>query len=270
MPKNSKVKRTNIELFKRTAQVFDEKNTELFNTFEQRSLDKRLRKANQTCKKHRICCDLACGTGNLIKRQIGEFKDVIGLDISRRMIEICKAKGLGKKACFVVGDAENLPFRDNSFNMVTIHASLHHVPSLSSCFKEIYRVLPSGGIMYIDHEPNSAKVRFRRWKVQGILGLIVNVYARKHKNEQPQGDPLVPPEYRTADIQEEGFIPQAVRERLKTTGFDEIRTRYHNVFSPHFFKLPTPFKALSLMNDVLDSFPLVRRYSSTICIWARK
>jgi ubiquinone/menaquinone biosynthesis C-methylase UbiE len=270
MPKNLEVKKTNIELFDKTAHRFDEENTELFNIFEQRSLDKRLRKANETCKKHQVCCDLACGTGNLIERQIHEFNDVIGLDISRQMIAICKAKGLGNKACFVVGDAENLPFRDNVFDIVTMHAALHHVPSPSNCFKEIYRVLPKGGIMYVDHEYNSAKVRFRRWKVQGALGLVVETYARKHRNDQPQGDPLVPPEYAIADVQLEGFIPSEVREMLQSRGFYKVKTRYHNVLSPHFFRLPASFKVLSLVNDVLDSFPLVRRYSSTICIWAKK
>lgn len=207
-PKNLEVKRTNIELFHKTAHRFDEENTELFNIFEQRSLDKRLRKANQTCKRRGVCCDLACGTGNLIRRQIREFKDVIGLDISREMIAVCKAKGLGDRACFLVGDAENLPFRDNIFDMVTMHAALHHVPAPSNCLKEIYRVLPGDGIVYIDHEPNSKQVRSRPWKVQGILYLVAEIYARKHKNDQSHRDPLVPAEYRMADVHEEGFTPE--------------------------------------------------------------
>jgi ubiquinone/menaquinone biosynthesis C-methylase UbiE len=270
MPKSSEIKKANIELFRKTAQCFEEKNTELFNVYEQRSLMRRLRKANRTCKKHQIYCDLGCGTGNFIEKQIPEFQEVIGLDITRGMISVCKAKGLGDKACFLVADAENLPFQDNVFDMVTMHAALHHVPSPLSCLREIYRVLPNDGIMYIDHEQNTEQMTSRRWKLQGIVYLIVEIYARKHRNDQSQSDPLVPPECRIADVQLKGFIPKYVREWLQSIGFCKAKTTYQNVFSPHFFDLPPSFKILSLMNDVLGSFPLIRRYCSHICIWARK
>lgn len=268
MPKNWEVKKANVELHNKTAKYFEERNVELFNMFEQRNLDERLRKANQTCKKHEVCCDLACGTGSLIERQILEFEGVIGLDISRGMIAVCKAKGLGNKARFLVGDAENLPFPDNVFDIVTMHAALHHIPSPSNCFKEIYRVLSEEGIMYIDHEPNSKRLRNILGKVQRILS---SVGYRRDSTRARAYSSLFPPEYGMADVHvPEGFIPRDVRKQLEMIGFYEVKTRYHNTFSSYFFRLPTPFNALSFVDNVLDNLPLIRQLSTHICIWAKK
>lgn len=271
MSKNWEVKKANIELHRKTAKFFEEENLELFNMFEQRYLEERLRKVNQTCKRHTICCDLACGTGNLTKKQIFEFSNVIGLDISRDMIKIRKAEGIGDMTHFLVGDAENLPFRDNIFDMVTIHAALHHLPSPSNCFKEIYRILDTEGILYVDHEPNSKNLRFALEKIKKILDIIGNVRARKRKTYQSTGNLLFPAEYRIADIYvEEGFHPGEIRKKLQTIGFSSVKISYHNTFSSYFFRLPFPLNMLSTIDKILDHLPLIKHLSSHICIWAKK
>ena len=70
---------------------------------------------------HRKGCkvlDIGCGTGN----HVSEFKrnsmDAIGVDASRKMLKVAKNKVKGGD--FVLGDAENLPFKDSSFDLVTI------------------------------------------------------------------------------------------------------------------------------------------------------
>lgn len=168
MPEAIEVKKANVELHKRAAQFFEEKNIELFNVFEQYNLDERIKRVDQTCKRHKFRCDIVCGTGNVIKKQITRFENVIGLDISRKMIEVCKAREVSRNAHFIIGDAENLPFRDNTFDIVTMHAALHHVPSTLKCLKETNRILPKERIMYIDHEPNSKQIRNLLKKIKKI------------------------------------------------------------------------------------------------------
>jgi ubiquinone/menaquinone biosynthesis C-methylase UbiE len=273
LPQNIEIKRANIELHNETAQFFEEKNVELFNMFEQRNLDRRLRTADKTCSKRKFCCDLACGTGNLIVRQIPEFEQVIGLDISRGMISVCKSKGLGKKAHLLIGDAENLPFQDGIFDIVTMHAAIHHLPSPLSSFCQIYRVLSKKGIMYIDHEPNSRRLRKGLEKPKRVLDFIAGLRARKSKKRTTQSDTevLFPAKYRIADIrQEEGFYSLETNRELQAIGFSAVKTTYHNVFSMYFFRLPTPLNMLSLTDNILERVPVVRNLSSHVCIWAKK
>jgi ubiquinone/menaquinone biosynthesis C-methylase UbiE len=270
MPKDADVKKANIELHDKTARIFEEKNVELFNLFEQRSLDKRLRNANNACKKHKVSCDLACGTGQLISRQTHMFENVIGLDMSRAMLKICKTKGLGNKAHFLLADAENLPFRDSIFDIVTIHAALHHLPSPSSCFKEMHRILVDEGIVYIDYEPNSKRISALR-KTKGCLCLLGKLLVRKYNDQQSTEDLLFPPEYWMADIQDaEGFMPRRIRMQLESLGFCAVEIKYHNTFSDLFSRLPTPLNELSLVDNLFDNLPLVKHLSSHICVQAKK
>lgn len=254
-----------------TARFFEEKNVELFNMFEQRDLEKRLRKANQACRKREFCCDLACGPGTLIEKQVLEFENVVGLDISKEMISICKAKGLGNKADLVVGDAENLPFRETAFDILTIHAALHHLPLPENCFKETYRVLGKEGVIYIDHEPNSKRFRCPLEVIKKILSLSGELLDKKRRGNQSQNNALFPPQYWMADIQQfEGFRPADIRMQLETIGFYEAKTSYRNTFSTLFCRLPTPFDMLSMIDSILNNMPLIKQFSSHICIQARK
>jgi ubiquinone/menaquinone biosynthesis C-methylase UbiE len=267
---NLEVKKANVELHRKTARFFEEKNIELFNILEQRNLIERIKKVDKTCKRHAICCDLACGTGNLVQKQLPRFENAIGLDISREMIEVCKAKGLGKRVHFLIGDAENLPFREAMFDIVTMHASLHHIPSTSKCFKEIYRVLPREGIMYIDHEPSSKQMRDALEKVKKIYKLINDVRARKHGGQSP-GYPLFPNEYKIADIHtSEGFSPRETGKILISIGFSVAKTKGHHTFFSYLYRLPTPLNSLCLVDNLLDNLPLINHLSSHICIWAKK
>ena len=76
--------------------------------------------------------DCGCGTG------------ATGIDITPKMIEAAKAKNL-ERVDWVVGDCENLPFDDNSFDVVICTNSFHHYPNPQKFFDSVFRVLKSGG-----------------------------------------------------------------------------------------------------------------------------
>ncbi|MEM3714970.1 MAG: class I SAM-dependent methyltransferase [Nitrososphaeria archaeon] len=79
--------------------------------------------------------------------------DVIGVDISRKMmrlaLEIAKKKNLKSKVSYVVCDAENLPFRDTSFDLILCYDLLEHLPNPSLCIKEFGRTLLKDGHVII-------------------------------------------------------------------------------------------------------------------------
>jgi len=92
--------------------------------------------------------DVACGTGDLSLTLHGNGNaKIVGLDFCRPMLDIAAAKSLerGAKVPFIEGDALALPFRDSSFDGVTIAFGLRNLASVESGLCELQRVLKPGG-----------------------------------------------------------------------------------------------------------------------------
>jgi ubiquinone/menaquinone biosynthesis C-methylase UbiE len=102
--------------------------------------------------------DVACGTGTLAiaaKRKVATDGSVIGVDASVEMIERAriKAERVGLDLTFVEAAAQELPFGDDRFDVVTGTLMLHHLPkpARSSFAREARRVLkPGGRLLLID------------------------------------------------------------------------------------------------------------------------
>jgi SAM-dependent methyltransferase len=77
-------------------------------------------------------------------------------DISPGMLQVLEsnAQRLGVEVDTRVADAEELPFEDESFDLVLGHAVLHHIPDLPRAFAEIERVLRPGGSIVFAGEPS--------------------------------------------------------------------------------------------------------------------
>jgi SAM-dependent methyltransferase len=90
----------------------------------------------------RSVLEVGPGPGELserIRRELG--CDVAAVDVSERMVELCRARGLDAR----VGDIQELPFEDDSFDLVVAAWMLFHVPDLDRGLAEIARVLAPGG-----------------------------------------------------------------------------------------------------------------------------
>ena len=103
--------------------------------------------------------DLATGTGDIAFAAAARGARVVGLDVTRRMIELARAKGTAPR--FLVGDMLALPFSTASFDIVTTGYGLRNVPNLIAAIDEIARVLTSGGqAVSLDFDrPSNAAVR---------------------------------------------------------------------------------------------------------------
>jgi ubiquinone/menaquinone biosynthesis C-methylase UbiE len=93
--------------------------------------------------------DIATGGGHVANALAPFFKQVVALDLTPQMLE--KAKGFMasngiKNAAFVQGDAENLPFPDESLGTVTCRIAAHHFANVEHFVKEAYRVLKQNGL----------------------------------------------------------------------------------------------------------------------------
>ncbi len=91
--------------------------------------------------------ELATGTG-LIALCIAEnAKNIDATDFSAAMIEKAREKATPANVNFAVQDACNLPYADNSYDIVIISNALHIMPSPEKAMSEIKRVLKNDGIL---------------------------------------------------------------------------------------------------------------------------
>jgi len=94
--------------------------------------------------------DAGCGTAPMLSLLTVEYPDkqFTGLDLTPAMIEVARAKQLPNTR-LVVGDCEQMPFDDNTFDIIINSQSLHHYPRPQLFFNSAMRVLKPGGILIL-------------------------------------------------------------------------------------------------------------------------
>lgn len=97
--------------------------------------------------------DVATGTGDvlitLLKQSSLKFKRAVGIDMAQKMLDIgqvkLKARQLDHVASLQVGDATQIPFDNQTFDVVSIAFGIRNVDDLSKGLGELYRVLDDKG-----------------------------------------------------------------------------------------------------------------------------
>ncbi len=97
--------------------------------------------------------DLCTGTGEFaiaLKNRANSNTIIYGTDFSQQMLDVAKKKSNAKGIIFQVANTYSLPFKDNSFDLISISFALRNLKTGMSDFKkvfdEIFRVLKPGGI----------------------------------------------------------------------------------------------------------------------------
>jgi SAM-dependent methyltransferase len=86
--------------------------------------------------------EVGCGWGELAERVARDTgAEVVALDLSPRMVELARERGIDAR----VGDVQELPFGDGSFDVAIAAWMLYHVPDLDRGLAELARVLRPGG-----------------------------------------------------------------------------------------------------------------------------
>jgi ubiquinone/menaquinone biosynthesis C-methylase UbiE len=172
--------------------------------------------------------EIGSGTGyfslNLV--QLGVIERLTATDISpgmlKRLTATATALGVEPRVATVATEAEELPFEDESFDLVFGHAVLHHIPDLDRAFAEFRRVLRPGGMIAFAGEPSRYGDRLAALpKRTGIL--VAPIWRRLTgairravpEAEQSHGHAL------EGEVDVHAFAPADLRKLLGDAGFED-------------------------------------------------
>ncbi|MFN2470685.1 MAG: methyltransferase domain-containing protein [Gaiellaceae bacterium] len=178
--------------------------------------------------------DVGCGQGIDLHEYALAGAEAVGVDLTPRHADLANAHlasaGLPGEA--VVGDAEALPFLDETFDRVASNGVLHHTPDIAAAVSEIFRVLKPGGEVRL--------ILYNRWSfhywltqvlwygiARGMLfteGSMTKVMSRHVEFSRRDARPLV-----------RVYSARQLRNLLSAAGFASIETRVR-----HFKSQDTP------------------------------
>jgi demethylmenaquinone methyltransferase/2-methoxy-6-polyprenyl-1,4-benzoquinol methylase len=130
--------------------------------------------------------DIATGTGDLaILMTKTNATKIVGLDISAGMLDVgrkkIEVKKLSDKIEMVLGDSENIPYEDNSFDAITVAFGVRNFETLEKGLTEILRVLKPNGIFVILETSVPKKFPYKQGYsiyTKNILPLIGKLFSK--------------------------------------------------------------------------------------------
>ncbi len=175
--------------------------------------------------------EIGSGTGyfSLNLCAAGLIGELTATDISPGMLATLEgnAAGLGLEVETVSCDAEELPFADESFDLVLGHAVLHHIPDLGRAAAEMLRVLRPGGTLAFCGEPSANGDRMAAVPKRAAAGAaplwrrLVGAGARLEPNG---ADPAHDHDHDLeSEVDVHAFDPDHLREIFTGAGFGAVR-----------------------------------------------
>jgi ubiquinone/menaquinone biosynthesis C-methylase UbiE/uncharacterized protein YbaR (Trm112 family) len=209
--------------------------------------------ANRETLGGKTVLDIGCG-GGATSATFGYYgAHYIGLDHSENAARysLRHLRGVGGDGFTVQGNAETLPIRDNSIDVVYSNGVLHHTPNFLTAMDEAWRVLKPGGIAIIALYATYS-TQFCVLRLLGILrGNLGRKAMERWMGEASEGD------WRTAH-----------RLNPWTETFSEAQlrkvTRKYNVRGLSFRKHGTPLVEIPRIGAWLGRFALVRRIDQAL------
>lgn len=135
-----------------------------------------------------LALDVATGTGNTAFALAPHVRRVVGLDVTRAMVDqgrrVAAERGIAN-VDWVLGDAERLPFPDDVFDVYVVRAAPHHFSDVDAFMREALRVLkPGRDAAFIDCAPPTPArellhdIEVRR-DPSHVLSLTIDEWVRK-------------------------------------------------------------------------------------------
>jgi SAM-dependent methyltransferase len=176
--------------------------------------------------------EIGAGTGyfslNLLRA--GVLDSAVATDISPGMLAVLDetASKLSLPVTTTVCEAVELPFEDDSFDLVFGHAVLHHLPDLEGAFREFRRVLRPGGYVAFCGEPSLYGDRLASWPKRSAYALsplwrrALRAGARQVNGNAGAVDEEAQLE-QVVDVH--AFTPGDLASHAAAAGFGDVRVR---------------------------------------------
>ncbi|MFC2098749.1 class I SAM-dependent methyltransferase [Bacteroidota bacterium] len=130
--------------------------------------------------------DVGCGSGQFTEILVGKlrsFNTITGIDVDEESLSEAVEKFHNDKFRFLKAGSQELPFEDESFDLVVISKALHHVEDPEASLGEMKRVLRAGGYFMInemhrdqltDSQESHKLYHHLRSEIDNILGISHN------------------------------------------------------------------------------------------------
>ncbi len=124
-----------------------------------------------------LVLDVATGTGRLPLALLNheDFQGyVIGIDLSRQMLSIAagKLQPYGERVSLIWSPAEDLPFADNTFDVVTCLESLEFMTDPTKVLGELARVLHPGGVLLVTNRIGTRLMPGKTWSREQLHHIL--------------------------------------------------------------------------------------------------
>jgi ubiquinone/menaquinone biosynthesis C-methylase UbiE len=175
--------------------------------------------------------EIGAGTGyfSLNLLQTGVIREATCTDISPGMLETLEhnAAELGLSVETAACDASQLPFEDDSFDLVLGHAVLHHLPDLDACFAEFLRVLKPGGTLFFAGEPSRSGDRIAAYPKRAAIKAapLWRRAFRARPAPTPDGADDETEHALEAVVDVHAFVPSDLETRARGAGFAVVQVR---------------------------------------------
>jgi ubiquinone/menaquinone biosynthesis C-methylase UbiE len=173
-------------------------------------------------KSHDRVLDVACGTG-IVARIVADWDSfagqITGLDLDPDMLAVARAnsRSSGVHIRWQEGDALDLPFDEDTFDLVLCQQGLQYFPDKMAALREMRRVLvPGGRVAILVAASITAKDQPRKWvEMEALRRYAGEAEAEKerHPGYFQGGASLL-----RAMISNAGFLDVAVKELLESWG----------------------------------------------------
>ena len=246
------VVKANIQLHTKLSSIYNETEPHFYPENQEvvRSILEQLKKETSGTKH----LDIGCGTGFILNLSHDLFEEVCGIDATKAMLDRVDTHN-GKVKLFE-GLAEELPFDDQYFDIITGYSFLHHLYDIKPVIEECFRVLRPGGKAYFDLDPNKdfwmdIKAIDEKDKNQYSKLIQREMDSVKSTAERIENEHGIDKEvfHKAEYIKDykDGISPNEFTEMAKSIGFSDIVVEYYwypgqgNIIREHSKELASQF-----------------------------
>ncbi len=180
--------------------------------------------------------DLGCGTGFMINLAKHHVERIVGVDVTRAMLDQVDTTGPAKIELHE-HDTGSFPVEPGTFDLVTAYSFLHHLYDIAPTCQTAAKALRKGGKFYADLDPNfyfwdSIKDLEGKPGKEGYDPIVTReIDAVAHKDDQMNEEYGIPNAvFNDAEYGKDiagGFKEDVVRQTLLDAGFTDVKITYY-------------------------------------------